>query len=77
MKQLNDAKHFKESLSLFTSREPTNTTDLSSNQALKACIHLDDFQRGMDIHKALPSLSLKCRHIQMSPYSNVTRSTLQ
>ena len=66
MKQLNDGKRFKESLSLFDSREPSKATDLSINQALKACIHLSDFQRGLAIHKALSSRSLKCRHIQMS-----------
>ena len=66
MKQLNDAKRFKESLSLFDSREPSNTTDLSINQALKASIHSGDFQRGLAIHKELSSRSLMCRHIQMS-----------
>ena len=66
MKELNDGKRFKESLSLFDSREPSKATDLSINQALKASIHSGDFQRGLAIHKALSSRSLKCRHIQMS-----------
>lgn len=66
MKQLNDAKRFRESLTLFDSHKSSNTTDLSINQALKASIHLNDFQRGLSIHKQLSSRSLKCRHIQMS-----------
>lgn len=66
MKQLNDAKNFKEALSLFDSRKSSNTSDLSINQALKACIHLGNFQHGLAIHKSLTSRSLKCRHIQMS-----------
>ena len=66
MKQLNDAKRFKESLALFDSRASSNTTDLSINQALKASIHLNDFQRGVAIHKQFSFRSLKCRYIQMS-----------
>ena len=66
MKQLNDAKRFKESLALFDSRKTSNMTDLSINQALKASIHLSDFQRGLAIHKQLSSRSLNCRYIRMS-----------
>ena len=68
MKQLNDTKQFKQSLSLFGTRKRklSDMTDLSINQALKACIHLRDFRRGLAIHESLPPRSLKCRQIQMS-----------
>lgn len=66
MKQLNDAKRFKESLSLFDDRDRSKTSDLAINQALKASIHSGQFQRGLLIHKQLPSRSFNCRHIQMS-----------
>nr|ACD54792.1 putative vegetative storage protein-like protein [Philodina roseola] len=66
MKRLNDAKRFKESLALFDLHKLSNTTDLSINLALKASIHLKDFQRGLTIHKQLSSRSLQCRYIRMS-----------
>ena len=40
--------------------------DLAINQALRACVHLRDYQSGSLIYKQLSSRSLKCRHIQTS-----------
>ena len=66
MKQLNDKKQFKSALSLFNKHNQREMNDLAINQALKSCLHLRDFQRGLSIYKQLSSPSLKCSHIQSS-----------
>ena len=66
MKGLNEKKQFQNALSLFNAAKRNEVNDLAINQALQACIHLRDFQRGSFIYKQLSSRSLKCRHIQTS-----------
>ncbi len=53
MKQLNDRKQFNKAISLFNHHRQNQATPLIINQALKACIHLNDFQRGKLIHEGL------------------------
>ncbi|CAF0993594.1 unnamed protein product [Adineta steineri] len=58
MKSLNDNKQFNKSLELFDTYKKNNVKSLSNltiSQALKACIHLDDVQRGRNIHHLLSS----------------------
>ena len=57
MKQLNDTKQFSKAISLFDLYPQQKPNGFIINQALKACIHLNDFHRGKIIHQQLsPSL---------------------
>ena len=53
MKQMNDAKQFHKAMSLFNRYVQKQPTSLIISQALKACIHLKDFDRGKTIHQQL------------------------
>ena len=53
MKQFNDTKQFNKAISLFNHHRQKQPTALIINQALKACIHLNDPQRGKLIHQGL------------------------
>ena len=54
MKRLNDAKHFRKAMALFDAHPQQQNSPFAVNQALKACLHLKDFQRAKKIHKDLP-----------------------
>ena len=66
MKEFNDKKQFKNALSLFNMQKQHEMSDFAINQALQACVHLRDFQRGSAIHRQLSSGSSKCPYIQTS-----------
>ena len=66
IKELNEKKQFENALSLFYTGKQDEMGDLAINQALQACVHLRNFQRGSIIYKQLSSRSLKCHHIQTS-----------
>jgi len=53
MKEFNDRRQFNKAISLFNHYLGKQPTPLIINQALKACIHLNDFQRGKIIHQGL------------------------
>ncbi|CAF1033255.1 unnamed protein product [Rotaria sp. Silwood1] len=58
MKSCNDKKQFKKALELFDKHMKNNIETYSSlviTQALKACTHIKDFQRGSDIHHLISS----------------------
>ena len=58
MKIFNDQKQFKKVLELFDMYKKNPSVDSSSmiiNEALKACTHLSDLRRGMDIHRLFSS----------------------
>ncbi|CAF1287743.1 unnamed protein product [Rotaria magnacalcarata] len=58
MKLLNDNKQFKKSLELFDKHKKNNIETFSSliiTQALKACAHLEDFQRAETIYHLISS----------------------
>jgi len=58
MKLLNDNKQFKKALELFDKYKKDNIETSSSliiTQALKACAHLEDLQRGSTIHHLISS----------------------
>ncbi|CAF4263496.1 unnamed protein product [Adineta steineri] len=62
MKLLNDNKQFKKTLELFDKYTKNNTKTFSSyiiTQALKACTHLKDLERGKTIHHHLISSRTK------------------
>ncbi|CAF1336518.1 unnamed protein product [Adineta steineri] len=62
MKLLNVNKQFKKTLELFDKYTKNNTKTFSSyiiTQALKACTHLGDLERGKTIHRHLISSSTK------------------
>ena len=61
MKRLNDTKQYTKALSLFNHHRQKQSTSLIINQALKSCIHLNDFHQGKMIHQQL-SLSLLNNH---------------
>ena len=64
MKQLNDKKQFRKALSSFEKYSTKKRTSLVIDQALRACIHLNDFQRGKAIHQELPRNLLNNEHIR-------------
>lgn len=67
MKQLNDNGQYRKSLLLFENLIKKNNktpTSLVINQALKACIELEDFKRGENIHKHLSPYLLKNSFIE-------------
>ena len=66
MKELNEKKQFENALSLFNAGKQDEMRVVAIHQALQACIHLRDFQRGSLIYKQLSSRSLKSHHIQTS-----------
>lgn len=58
MKLSNDKKQFKKVLELFDKYKKNNNEKFSSlimTQTLKACSHLEDLQRGLDIHRLISS----------------------
>lgn len=65
MKNLNDKKQYEKTLTLFY-QNSTSVTDVSINQALKACTKQRDLQRGKNIHQQLSSSSLENPFIQCS-----------
>ncbi|CAF1037318.1 unnamed protein product [Adineta steineri] len=69
MKSLNDNKQFNKSLELFDKFKINNVKSLSNltiSQALKACINLDDVQRGRNIHQLISSRINKDSYILIS-----------
>ena len=56
MKRLNDKGQFHQTVTLYEDqirKQNKQATTLAVNQALKACIELDDITRAKDIHKNL------------------------
>jgi hypothetical protein len=66
MKQFNEKKQYKRTLSLLDANKQNEMSNFAINQALQACIHLRDFDRGWSIYEQLSSHSLNCRYIQTS-----------
>ncbi|CAF1495526.1 unnamed protein product [Adineta steineri] len=69
MKSLNDNKQFNKSLELFDKFKINNVKSLSNltiSQALKACINLNDVQRGRNIHQLISSRINKDSYILIS-----------
>ena len=64
MKQFNDKKQFRKALSSFEKHFPKQMNPLIVNQAVRACIHLNEFQRGKTIHQELPSNLLHNQYIR-------------
>ena len=64
MKQFNDTKQFHKAMSIFNRHHQKQPTPLTINQALKACIHLNDFQRGKIIHQQLSPFLLNNHFIR-------------
>ncbi|CAF3981250.1 unnamed protein product, partial [Rotaria sp. Silwood1] len=65
MKQLIDAKKYKEALDVFDSKFEL-CTDYSINMAIKACTIINDYNRGVNIQQKLSSNSLNSSYIQTS-----------
>ncbi|CAF1159522.1 unnamed protein product [Adineta steineri] len=63
MKGLIDSKQYEKALSIFD-QESHLCKDIEINMALKACINLKDYQRGMNIQKKLSQNSLENPYIQ-------------
>lgn len=78
MKQFNDRKEFNKAISLFNHHlRKQKSTPLIINQALKACINLNDFQRGKIIHQELSPFLLNNHFIRTNLirlYSNEINS---
>ncbi len=77
MKQFNDTKQFNKAISLFNLHLKKQPTPLIINQALKACIHLNDLQRGKIIHQGLSPFLLNNHFIRTNLirlYSNEINS---
>ena len=55
MQRLNNNRQFKQSIALFDAHTEKQPNAFAVNQALKACIQLDDINRGIQIHHNLPS----------------------
>ena len=54
VKQLNDMKQFRKAIALFDKHDQKQqSTPVATNQVLRACVELSDFERGKDIHKRL------------------------
>ncbi|CAF3202321.1 unnamed protein product [Rotaria socialis] len=69
MKSFNDKKQFKKALDLFDKHTKNNIEMHSSlviTQALKACTHIKDVQRGSDIHRLISSRTQHDFHILAS-----------
>ena len=70
MKMLNDKKQFRQALHLFdTCREKEPGAQLNSmtiTQALKACTHIRDLERGNDIYRLVPARSKEDTYILSS-----------
>ena len=65
MKRLVDSKQYHQALDLFH-KQSTRHTDISVNMAIRACIGLQDHQRGYDLIRTLSSDSLKNYYTQAS-----------
>ncbi|CAF1421845.1 unnamed protein product [Rotaria magnacalcarata] len=63
MKKLIDSKEYKKTLDFFD-QQSHSCTDFEINLALKACISLNEYQRGMNIRKKLSQNSLNNPYIQ-------------
>ena len=78
MRQLNETKQYSKALSLFDRQlRKQQSTSLIINQALKACIHLNNFDRGKVIHQQLSSFLLNNPFIRTNLirlYSNTMHS---
>ena len=65
MKQLIDARQYKDVLKLFDQQHGT-LTDVTLTLALKACANLGDRERGIRVHQQLSAQSLRNPFIQTS-----------
>ena len=65
MKRLVDSKQYHQALELFH-KQSTRRTDISVNMAIRACIGLQDHQRGHDLIKTLSSDALNNYYTQAS-----------
>jgi len=77
MKQFNDMKQFNKALSLFNLHIRKQPTPLIINQALKACINLNDLQGAKIIHQRLSPFLLNNHFIRTNLirlYSNEINS---
>ena len=69
MQRFNQEKKFDQALQLFDEYKGNNPRQWSSTivtQALKACIQIGDFKRGIGIHHRLPSSIKKDRYVSSS-----------
>ena len=74
MKRVIDTKQYEKALDLFEQQSALRT-DVSINMAMRACIELQDYQRGRDMIKYLPSHSLNNSFIQTSLIRFYSKST--
>ena len=65
MKRLVDSKQYHQALDLFH-RQSTRHTDISVNMAIRACIGLQDHQRGYDLIRTVSSDALNNYYTQAS-----------
>jgi flagellin-specific chaperone FliS len=67
MNKLNDNRQFQKAITLYEDqirKQNQQNTSLAVNQALKACIELNDIKRAIDIHKNLSSSLTNNQFIQ-------------
>ena len=64
MKRLNDTRQFRKAIGLFDAHSEKQPNTFAVSQALKACIRLNDFNRGIQIHHNLPSSFMNDNFIQ-------------
>ena len=67
MKKLNDNEQYRETIILYKDqikKQNKQSTSLIINQALKACIELDDIKCGKDIHKSLSPYMINNQFIE-------------
>ena len=79
MKQFNDAKQYSKAISLFNNHLQKQPTALVINQALKSCIHLNEFHRAKTIHQQLSPFLLNNHYIRTNLirlYSKTINSTV-
>jgi uncharacterized protein (DUF342 family) len=67
MKKLNDNSQYQKAISLYENhieKQNKQATTLAINQALRACVELDDIKHGKDIHKNLSAFMKNNTFIQ-------------
>ena len=74
MKRLNDSRQFKKSLALFDTHTKQQLNAFAVDQALKACIQLNDIKRGIQIHHTHASSFVNNSFIQANLINLYSRS---
>ena len=74
MKGLNDNRQFKKSLALFDAHTEGKPNAFAVNQALKACVELNDINRGIQIYQNLASSFVNNQSIQANLIQLYSRS---